>query len=226
MTKSEEQKTNHFNNQPTQISESHLERLYVRSESQWRELQEELIPLALTQLRVQFKLPAEQDRNNTEAALWSSWPSFQKHFLSGQYVDATDIWSLAGQLARLAYNRSQRKVRNERKWTQQTAVARTDRESELPDLANPASSETSPFEGVHLKLLFESVEGIIEEIASRYEADSKDLRIIQTWLQGMERSQRTIAELVGEDVSQASVSRALAAFKAEILRRFSEADPR
>jgi DNA-directed RNA polymerase specialized sigma24 family protein len=171
-----------------------------------REHLEVLIPLALQQLQEGFGLGRlrVRDESEAEAILWSACTSFLSHAREGDFSDATTPHELAAQLLRIAANRAQRRRRHD------------NRPQERPATSEPADSSPGPVQSALRSELIGLVREVIESLKEELRGQQDALRIVELFLEDMDRSQEDIALRVG--LRQSTVSRRLTWFRDQIQR--------
>ncbi len=169
-----------------------------------------LIPLALQQLQEGFGLGRlrVRDESEAEAILWSACTSFLSHARDGDFSDARTPQELAAQLLRIASNRCQRRRRHD------------NRPQERPAVCESRDDSPGPAQSALRNELIAQVQEVIESLKEALRGQQDALRIVELFLEDMDRLQKDIAARVG--VTQSKVSRRLTWFLDQIQRMLRE----
>jgi RNA polymerase sigma factor (sigma-70 family) len=175
-----------------------------------------LIPLALQQLQDGFGLRALRvsDPREAEAALWSACSSFQKHYRDGEFADAETPTELAAQMLRIACNRAQRRHRQDQRIAGQVRHGMTRDEEGQPLAWDPVARGLRPDEEATRNELLAYVRQAIDTIKGELRDRPHALRIVEVYLEDMNRTQEAIATELG--INQSTVSRYLEKFRHRI----------
>ena len=173
-----------------------------------------LLPRAMAILREGFGLIQLHggDELAAEAALWSAWSSFQKHWDQGEFENFRALDELAGHLIRLAYNRWQRERRRQRKMDRAVEEGIVQDDSGQARTRDYGDTSPGPDELLQAEelaaCLWKSVDLVKGGLSAR------PLRTVQVYLQdlssGRKRDQEELARELG--VHQTTVSRHLDKF--------------
>lgn len=184
-----------------------------------------LVPVAMQALRKGFGLIElhHGDEAQAEAALWSAASSFQRHFPEVEFEEIHDIDELAGHLARIAYNRWQRRDRRQKKITRAAALGESqlfNQESTIQNLADPSPT---PSEDVEAKEVSENLWAAVDQAIR--ELGERERRTVTAWVNELYAERKSTFKRLGDQlgVSQPSVSRHVSKFL-ERLRELLEED--
>jgi DNA-binding transcriptional ArsR family regulator len=181
----------------------------------WRRLLRLLLPLAMQTVRNRFGLIQLHAGNeaSAEAALYSAWSSFQRHYHEDDFQNLRDLESLAGHLVRIAYNRWQRDRNARRKVDRAVAESVVRNASGQEALREYADPSPGPDERVVADELAEYLWQAVDLVKEGLSPTA--LRAVQAYLDDLRssvpRTQSELARSLG--MSQAAVSRHLNAFK-------------
>jgi DNA-directed RNA polymerase specialized sigma24 family protein len=160
-----------------------------------------------------------EDDLATQGALWSAWPSFQKHFLLREFADAQTAEELAVHLIRIACNRCQRQHRDDERLRRQAERGAARSPEDSPGLlADAPGRGPTPAEEVLYRDLDAYYRQVVDKVVGAL--SDRDRTIVRLTLAG--RGQEEAAREVG--CHQTTVCRVVQRFY-DAVRRELDGEP-
>ncbi len=179
-----------------------------------------LVPIALQMLKDGFGLKVLRVRDEAEAyaALWSAHTSYLRH----GFADAKTPEELAAELLRIAKNRAQRRLGQEKHMNQETGAGTVAGPDGSPISRDYEDKSIGPDQIVEQKELLTNLWEVIDEIKEKLGASSPRRKIVELYLEDMKEIQDVIAKKVG--VHQSTVARTINWFHDQIRTLHQETD--
>jgi predicted XRE-type DNA-binding protein len=211
----------------TALNAEQWERLRRKDSDEWLQLLAEVMPVARSLIDERFGLLQLHGGDSLAAmgAVWSAWPSFQRHFLEDGFASAWTVEDLAVQLVRVTHNRMQRERRKQDRLRSATDRGAVPNPAGLPMLAAVPNENGGPGESVSIAEFLAKLRNAVDDLCEQIETPRKR-DAVALWLSAVTKDERAsqtkIAEQLG--INQSTVSRWLEEFKADVRRMLGSTD--